>query len=95
LNVCLNPLSAIYWWQKHDKSDAQSLLHDIFECFMLITPTPSFALWLWKRLSVPHRSTTCYSLLLQIFFSIPFGCASGNIDPKPGMSHYIPCLITE
>ena len=26
---------------------------------------------------------------------IPFGCASGNIDPKPGMSHYIPCLIAE
>jgi hypothetical protein len=25
----------------------------------------------------------------------PFGCASGNIDPKPGMSHYIPCLIAE
>ena len=23
------------------------------------------------------------------------GCASGNIDPKPGMSHYIPCLIAE
>ena len=22
-------------------------------------------------------------------------CASGNIDPKPGMSHYIPCLIAE
>jgi hypothetical protein len=20
---------------------------------------------------------------------------SGNIDPKPGMSHYIPCLIAE
>ena len=26
---------------------------------------------------------------------IPFGCASGNIDPKPGMSHYIPSLIAE
>ena len=26
---------------------------------------------------------------------ISFGCASGNIDPKPGMSHYIPCLIAE
>jgi hypothetical protein len=26
---------------------------------------------------------------------IPFGCASGNIDHKPGMSHYIPCLIAE
>jgi endonuclease/exonuclease/phosphatase family metal-dependent hydrolase len=24
---------------------------------------------------------------------IPFG--SGDIDPKPGMSHYIPCLIAE
>ena len=22
-------------------------------------------------------------------------CASGNIDHKPGMSHYIPCLIAE
>jgi hypothetical protein len=22
-------------------------------------------------------------------------CASGNIDPKPRMSHYIPCLIAE
>jgi hypothetical protein len=21
--------------------------------------------------------------------------ASGNIDPKPGMSHYIPCLVAE
>ena len=26
---------------------------------------------------------------------IPFGCTSGNIEPKPGMSHYIPCLIAE
>ena len=24
-----------------------------------------------------------------------FRCPSGNIDPKPGMSHYIPCLIAE
>jgi hypothetical protein len=24
---------------------------------------------------------------------IPFGCTSGNIDPKLGVSHYIPCLI--
>jgi hypothetical protein len=30
-----------------------------------------------------------------LFRIIPFGCASGNIDPKPGMSHYIPCLIAE
>ena len=22
-------------------------------------------------------------------------CTSGNIEPKPGMSHYIPCLIAE
>ena len=26
---------------------------------------------------------------------IHFGCASGNIDPKPEMSHYITCLIAE
>jgi hypothetical protein len=24
-----------------------------------------------------------------------FLCTSGNIDHKPGMSHYIPCLIAE
>ena len=24
---------------------------------------------------------------------IPFGAAEGNIEHKPGMSHYIPCLI--
>jgi hypothetical protein len=29
----------------------------------------------------------------QLMIYIPFGYASGNIDPKPGMSHYIPCLI--
>ena len=26
---------------------------------------------------------------------IPQGAAEGNIYPKPGMSHYIPCLIAE
>jgi hypothetical protein len=31
----------------------------------------------------------------RLMIYIPFGCASGNIDPKPGMSHYIPCLIAE
>jgi hypothetical protein len=31
----------------------------------------------------------------DVYLYIPFGCASGNIDPKPGMSHYIPCLIAE
>jgi hypothetical protein len=25
---------------------------------------------------------------------IPFGCASGNIDPKPGMSHYTIKMLT-
>jgi hypothetical protein len=24
-----------------------------------------------------------------------WGAAEGNIDHKPGMSHYIPCLIAE
>jgi hypothetical protein len=32
-----------------------------------------------------------HDMTLTIY--IPFG--SGNIDPKPGMSHYIPCLIAE
>jgi hypothetical protein len=31
----------------------------------------------------------------RLMIYIPFGCASGNIDPKPGISHYIPCLIAE
>jgi hypothetical protein len=31
----------------------------------------------------------------RLMIYIPFGCASRNIDPKPGMSHYIPCLIAE
>jgi hypothetical protein len=31
----------------------------------------------------------------RLMLYIPFGCASGNIDHKPGMSHYIPCLIAE
>jgi hypothetical protein len=31
----------------------------------------------------------------RLMLYILFGCASGNIDHKPGMSHYIPCLIAE
>jgi hypothetical protein len=46
---------------------------------------------------------TIYNEKLNISFEeifrlriyIPFGCASGNIDPMPGMSHYMPCLIAE
>jgi hypothetical protein len=59
---------------------------------------------------VSHEGKYCTKFLNQYSFSyqtgyimwhsrlmiyIPFGCASGNIDPKPGMSHYIPCLIAE
>ena len=36
-----------------------------------------------------------YHMTATLMMYIPFGCASGNIDPKPGMSHYIPCLIAE
>jgi hypothetical protein len=28
-------------------------------------------------------------------YSLRRSCAEGNIDHKPGMSHYIPCLIAE
>jgi hypothetical protein len=37
------------------------------------------------------------SVLIIVAYDIYINkfCASGNIDPKPGMSHYIPCLIAE
>jgi hypothetical protein len=31
----------------------------------------------------------------RLRFYIPWGAAEGNIYPKPGMSHYIPCLYYE
>jgi hypothetical protein len=59
------------------------------------------------NINISHNKTTGLIYLLfsyqtgyimwhsRIMLYIPFGCASGNIDPKPGMSHYIPCLIAE
>jgi hypothetical protein len=31
----------------------------------------------------------------RLMIYIPWGAAEGNIEHKPGMSHYIPCLIAE
>ena len=54
-----------------------------------------------RNISVIQLSDRVYNVtfpaydLYSLTIYIPFGCASGNIDPKPGMSHYIPCLIAE
>ena len=33
--------------------------------------------------------------VIYLLFSYQTGAASGNIEHKPGMSHYIPCPIAE
>ena len=59
--------------------------------FVCHIPTTSNLNTKSNRFSVfQFRYIICYYMLY-----IPFGCASENIDHKPGMSHYIPCLIAE
>ena len=35
----------------------------------------------------------CYSAIRQGIYTVTF--PAYDVDPKPGMSHYIPCLIAE
>jgi hypothetical protein len=64
---------------------------------------PSFCIWQFStcHVEIKIRKFKVLPILhVQIRIwkprqTIPFGCASGNIDPKPVMSHYIPCLIAE
>jgi hypothetical protein len=44
-----------------------------------------------RNISVIQLSDRVYNVTFPLMMYIP----SGNIDPKPGMSHYLPCLIAE
>jgi hypothetical protein len=49
---------------------------------------------LYYKIGTIHSALSFSSVLIIENTNGPY-CASTNIDPKPGMSHYIPCLITE
>jgi hypothetical protein len=59
---------------------------------------PGYIMWHSRlRIYIPegsyHTGYIMWHFRLRIY--IPVGCASGNIEPKPEMSHYIPCLIAD
>ena len=48
----------------------------------------------WYSADLPLSSSSCVAYVAS-FSGLSIFDWSGNIDPKPGMSHYIPCLIAE
>jgi hypothetical protein len=89
--------------------DVESFQGSTFCLFVMVQPWNIGVCWI-DQVFVTELTVVIFFAVIYLLFSyqtwyimwhsrlriyIPFGCASGNIDPKPGMSHYIPCLIAE
>ena len=64
--------------------------------YMLFSYQTGYIMWHSRlRIYIPWGAAEYIMWHSRLRIYIPWGAAEGNIYHKPGMSHYIPCLIAE
>ena len=79
-------------WLKH--SIKQNLTDQYLQAWLSSVNEDQKALN-YRILYVIQLSDRVYNVTFPAYALYSLRCAEGNIEHKPGMSHYIPCLIAE